>query len=50
MLSTHGVSGLIIILFSPLPASHLPISLYLMHLSESAKSVSKLDEAVYAIS
>ena len=36
--------------FSPLTASHLHIFLYLMHLSESAKSVSKLDEAVYVIS
>ncbi|XP_052094370.1 integrase/recombinase xerD homolog isoform X2 [Mytilus californianus] len=35
--------------FSPLPASHLHISLYLIHLSETAKSVSKLNDAFYAI-
>ena len=34
----------------PLPVSYVHISLYLMHLSESAKSVSKLYEAEYAIS
>ena len=33
-----------------LPASHLHIALYLIHLSETANSINKLDEAIYAIS
>ena len=35
---------------SPLPATQLHVSLYLIKLSDSAKSVSKIDEAFYAIS
>ena len=36
--------------FPSLPASQFSIALYLIHLSESAKSTSKIDEAMYAIS
>lgn len=36
--------------FPSLPASQFNIALYLIHLSESAKSTSKIDEAMYAIS
>ena len=35
---------------NPLPASDYYVSLYLIHLSETYKSVSKIDEAFYAIS
>ena len=35
---------------SPLPASDIYVALYLIELSESAKTTSKVDEAVYAIS
>ena len=36
--------------FPSLPASQFSIALYLIHLSESSKSTSKIDEAMYAIS
>ena len=36
--------------FTSLPASQLHVSLYLIKLSDSARSVSKIDEAYYAIS
>ena len=36
--------------FPSFPASHVHIALYLIHLSETQKSTSKIDEAIYAIS